>query len=180
MCQLDHSQEMTGNRVMAGFIGEVLATHPTRVFTLFVFNRRLESRWNLRISDSKGKCMGNQFQTSCGACWWESSCQQLLGAFQQKKTEFLTLMHRAKGMLRNNSCALIDEAGMLLCYVMFELCLGSFMASCFFRNPWKSQIPVLQWNMDMRTVTMCIYNIYTQHYTNKHLIHILISKHIQY
>lgn len=86
MCQLDHSQEMTGNRVMAGFIGEVLATHPTRVFTLFVFNRRLESRWNLRISDSKGKCMGNQFQTSCGACWWESSCQQLLGAFQQKKT----------------------------------------------------------------------------------------------
>ena len=61
--------------------------------------------------------------------------------FNKKKTEFLTLMHRAKGMLRNNSCALIDEAGMLLCYVMFELCLGSFMASCFFQKSMEISDP---------------------------------------
>lgn len=118
-------QEMTGNRVMAGFIGEVLATHPTRVFTLFVFNHRLESRWNLCISDSKGKCMGNHFQTSFLVLAGERVVANNWAlCLSTKKTEFPTLMHHAKGMLRNNSCALIDEAGMLLLCLSFALDLS--------------------------------------------------------
>ena len=69
--------------------------------------------------------MGNHFQTSFLVLAGERVVANNWAlCLSTKKTEFPTLMHHAKGMLRNNSCALIDEAGMLLLCLSFALDLS--------------------------------------------------------
>ena len=98
-------QDVTGNRVMAGFIGEVLAACLRFRFDLLCFQEILiwfDLIW-INASVAYLACFpyqpyGPAVPTGLSSWNMSSICQ-----VQD------TAQHRAEGMLRNNSCALIDE-----------------------------------------------------------------------
>ena len=98
--------------------------------------------------------MGNHFQTSFLVLAGERVVANNWAlCLSTKKTEFPTLMHRAKGMLRNNSCALIDEAGMLLLCLSFALDLSWHRVFSEIHRNLRSQFCNGIWTYD-RTVSI--------------------------